>query len=92
MLLWPSVDDSLGKALTTYPESVKTAFGVGTLSSAAEFLSVEQFSLILPFALGLPLETPVNNAQALASPGFQAYLPRVRAAAVVPAALAMATR
>jgi len=58
--------------------------------SGAIQLSAGQ-ELTLPFALGLPLETPVNNAQALASPGFQAYLPRVRAAVWIHTDLAIAS-
>lgn len=58
--------------------------------SGAIQLSAGQ-DMILPFALGLPLETPVNNAQALASPGFQAYLPRVRAAVWIHTDLAIAS-
>lgn len=46
--------------------------------------------LRLPFALALPLETPVNNAQALASPGFGGRLPLVRAAVWVHTDLAIA--
>lgn len=47
--------------------------------------------LALPFTMLLPLETPVNNARALASPGFQSYQPRVRAAVWVHTDLAIAS-
>ncbi|AMC35538.1 sporulation protein [Janthinobacterium sp. B9-8] len=44
----------------------------------------------LPFMLTLPLETPVNNAQALASPGSQ-YAPNVRAAVWIHTDLAISS-
>jgi ABC-2 type transport system permease protein len=53
MLVWPSIDDSIGQALDSYPASVKEAFGITTLDSAEQYLSAELFSLILPFALAI---------------------------------------
>jgi beta-exotoxin I transport system permease protein len=53
MLVWPSVEDAIGKAVESYPEGLKQAFGVGSLSNAQEYLNAELFSLILPFAIGV---------------------------------------
>lgn len=53
MLVWPSIDDSIGQALDSYPAGVKEAFGITTLDSAEQYLSAELFSLILPFALAI---------------------------------------
>ncbi|MFG6447646.1 sporulation protein [Roseateles sp. BYS180W] len=48
-------------------------------------------TLALPFELLLPLETPVNNAQALTSPGFSGFGPQVRAAVWLHTDLAIAS-
>ncbi|HYI98204.1 MAG TPA: ABC transporter permease subunit [Thermoleophilaceae bacterium] len=53
MLVWPSIDDSISQALDSYPESVKEAFGITTLSNAEQYLNAELFSFILPFALAI---------------------------------------
>lgn len=53
MLVWPSVEDSVGRAVESYPDSLKEAFGISSLSNAEEYLNAELFSLILPFALGV---------------------------------------
>jgi beta-exotoxin I transport system permease protein len=53
MLVWPSIEDSVGKVVGSYPESLKEAFGVGSLSNAEQYLNAELFSLILPFAIGV---------------------------------------
>ena len=53
MLVWPSIDDSISQALDSYPDSVKKAFGITTLSNAEQYLNAELFSFILPFALAI---------------------------------------
>lgn len=53
MLVWPSIDDAVGQALDSYPEGLKEAFGITTLSNAEQYLNAELFSLILPFALSI---------------------------------------
>lgn len=53
MLVWPSIDDAVGQALESYPDSLKEAFGITTLASAEQYLNAELFSLILPFALAI---------------------------------------
>lgn len=67
MLLWPSVDDTIGETVKAYPEALKQAFSFGALSSPEEFLTVEQLSLILPFALGVfairGIAAAINGAQ-----------------------------
>ncbi len=67
MLVWPSVDDSIGGALDAYPEGLKEAFGIVSLASVEEYLNAEMFSLILPLALGIfaarEIAGSVNGAQ-----------------------------
>jgi ABC-2 type transport system permease protein len=53
MLVWPSIDGSISQALDSYPDSVKEAFGITTLSNAEQYLNAELFSFILPFALAI---------------------------------------
>ena len=53
MLVWPSIEDAIGQALDSYPDSVKQAFGITTLDSAEQYLNAELFSLILPVALAV---------------------------------------
>lgn len=53
MLLWPSIADSIGAISNGYPDALKEAFSLTTLSSPEEYLTVEQFSLILPVAVAV---------------------------------------
>jgi ABC-2 type transport system permease protein len=53
MLVWPSIDEAIGTALDSYPDSIKEAFGVTSLSNAEQYLNAELFSFILPFALAI---------------------------------------
>ena len=49
--VYPSMQDSIGKAVEGYPEGIKEAFGVGQLATVEEYLSVEAFNLFVPLAL-----------------------------------------
>lgn len=53
MLVWPSIDGTISQALKSYPDSIKQAFGITTLSNAEQYLNAELFSFILPFALAI---------------------------------------
>ncbi len=53
MLVWPSIDDAISTALDSYPDSIKEAFGITSLSNAEQYLNAEMFSFILPFALAI---------------------------------------
>lgn len=48
----PSVEGALSKAVQSYPEALKEAFGVGELTSVEQYLQAEMLSLIVPLALG----------------------------------------
>jgi ABC-2 type transport system permease protein len=52
LAVYPSVHESLGKALDSYPDALKSAFQIESINSAAEFLNGEMFSLVIPLALG----------------------------------------
>lgn len=50
--IFPSVEDSISKAVEGYPEGLKEAFGIGQLSNVEQYLQAEMLSLIVPLALG----------------------------------------
>jgi ABC-2 type transport system permease protein len=50
--IFPSVEDSISKAVQGYPQGLKEAFGIGQLSNVEQYLQAEMLSLIVPLALG----------------------------------------
>lgn len=50
--IFPSVEDSLSKAIQGYPQGLKEAFGIGQLSNVEQYLQAEMLSLIVPLAMG----------------------------------------
>ncbi|HXQ89413.1 MAG TPA: ABC transporter permease subunit [Solirubrobacterales bacterium] len=52
VLIFPSVEDALSKAVENYPPALKEAFGIGELTSVEQYLHAEMLSLIVPLALG----------------------------------------
>lgn len=50
--IYPSVEDALQKAIASYPQALKEAFGIAELSSVEQYLSAEMLSLIVPLAVG----------------------------------------
>ncbi|HVQ59496.1 MAG TPA: ABC transporter permease subunit [Solirubrobacterales bacterium] len=50
--IFPSVEDSISKAIEGYPEGLKEAFGIGQLSNVEQYLQAEMLSLIVPLAAG----------------------------------------
>jgi len=50
--IYPSVEDALSKAVSSYPESLKQAFGIAELTSVEQYLNAEMLSLIVPLAVG----------------------------------------
>jgi ABC-2 type transport system permease protein len=50
--IFPSVEDALSKAIRDYPPALKEAFGIGELSTVAQYLDAEMLSLIVPLAIG----------------------------------------
>jgi len=49
--MWPSIADSIGAAIKSYPESVKQAFSIRELSNVNQYVDVEMLSFIVPFAM-----------------------------------------
>lgn len=50
--IYPTVEDALAKAISSYPEALKQAFGIAELSSVEQYLNAEMLSLIVPLAVG----------------------------------------
>ncbi len=50
--IFPSVEESISKAVQGYPQGLKEAFGIGQLSNVEQYLQAEMLSLIVPLALG----------------------------------------
>ena len=51
--IWPSIKDSLARAVETYPEGLRETFRVDDLDTVAAYLDTEMFSLIVPLAVGV---------------------------------------
>jgi ABC-2 type transport system permease protein len=50
--IYPSVESALSKAVASYPEALKQAFGIAELTSVEQYLNAEMLSLIVPLAIG----------------------------------------
>ena len=50
--IFPSVEESISKAIKGYPQGLKEAFGISELTSVEQYLHAEMLSLIVPLALG----------------------------------------
>ena len=50
--IYPSIQDALAKAVTSYPQALKQAFGLGELTTVEQYLHAEMLSLIVPLAVG----------------------------------------
>jgi ABC-2 type transport system permease protein len=50
--IFPSVEESISKAVQGYPAGLKEAFGIGELTNVEQYLHAEMLSLIVPLALG----------------------------------------
>lgn len=50
--IFPSVEESLSKAVADYPPALREAFGIGELANVEQYLHAEMLSLIVPLALG----------------------------------------
>ncbi len=51
VLVWPSVEESMGEMIQNYPEGLKEAFGFTRLDSVERYFDVEMLSLIIPLAV-----------------------------------------
>ena len=52
VVIFPSVEGALSKAVQSYPEALKEAFGISQLTSVEQYLQAEMLSLIVPLAAG----------------------------------------
>ncbi|HEY1355035.1 MAG TPA: ABC transporter permease subunit [Solirubrobacterales bacterium] len=52
VMIFPSVEGALSKAVQNYPSALKEAFGIGELTSVEQYLHAELLSLIVPLAIG----------------------------------------
>ncbi len=52
VMIFPSVEGALSKAVNNYPSALKEAFGIGELTSVEQYLHAELLSLIVPLAIG----------------------------------------
>jgi ABC-2 type transport system permease protein len=52
VVIYPSVEAALSKAVRSYPRGLKEAFGIGELSNVEQYLNAELLSLIVPLAVG----------------------------------------
>jgi ABC-2 type transport system permease protein len=50
--IYPTVEDALHKAIASYPEALKEAFGIAELTTVEQYLNAEMLSLIVPLAVG----------------------------------------
>ncbi|MGV1050161.1 MAG: ABC transporter permease subunit [Solirubrobacterales bacterium] len=50
--IFPSVEGAISKAVESYPEGLKEAFGISQLNNVEQYLQAEMLSLIVPVALG----------------------------------------
>lgn len=50
--IFPSVEESISKAVQGYPAGLKEAFGIGELNNVEQYLHAEMLSLIVPLAVG----------------------------------------
>lgn len=64
--IYPSLETSLQKAVESYPDAIKETFKVEEIDSAAAYLDVEMFSLIVPLAAGAFAARGVAHAVAAA--------------------------
>jgi beta-exotoxin I transport system permease protein len=52
VLIFPSVEGALSRAIKSYPPALKEAFGIDQLTTVEQYLHAEMLSLIVPLALG----------------------------------------
>jgi ABC-2 type transport system permease protein len=49
--IWPSIEDSMGELMNSYPAGLKEAFGIEELASVEQYIDAEMLSFIVPLAL-----------------------------------------
>ena len=94
VIIFPSVEGALSKAVKSYPAGLKEAFGIGELTSVEQYLHAEMLSLIVPLALGyLAVRAVASGLSGAAESGrldvlLSSPVPRTRVAAASFAATA----
>src|SRR5262249_2403189 len=98
VLIFPSVEGALSKAVKSYPPALKEAFGVGALTNVEQYLQAEMLSLIVPLALGYlavravasGLSGAAQTGRLAVSPPAPAPRPRLAAASFAATAVELA--
>lgn len=71
LFTWPSIEDSVGDLVQSYPEGLKEAFGIGELDTVEAFFDAEMLSLIIPLGLGfLAVRTASHSISAAEDRGW----------------------
>jgi ABC-2 type transport system permease protein len=60
--IWPSIEGQMQDLMKSYPESLKTAFGITELNSVERYVDAEMLSLIVPLAVAFFAVRCVTNA------------------------------
>jgi len=60
--IWPSIEGQMQNLMQSYPESLKTAFGITELNSVERYVDAEMLSLIVPLAVAFFAVRCVTNA------------------------------
>ena len=64
--IYPSVKDSVSKAMASYPSGLKHAFGIESINTVEGYVHAELFSLIVPLAVGFFAVRSVTRATVVA--------------------------
>src|SRR5215475_9822638 len=98
VIIFPSIEGALSKAVGSYPAALKEAFGLSELSNVEQYLHAEMLSLIVPLAMGyLAVRAVASGLSGAAESGRLDVLlsapvsrPRVAAASFVATAVELA--
>lgn len=50
VLVWPSIDETVSKLISSYPKQLMAAFGISGFNSVEQYLDGELFGLLIPLA------------------------------------------
>ena len=53
VFLWPTIEGSVDQLMESYPESLRQAFGIVAMETAAQYLDAEMLSFIVPLAMAV---------------------------------------
>lgn len=65
-VMWPSIEGSIHSLLDNYPERLKAAFNIRTISSVETYIDAEMMSLIVPLAIAFLAVRSVTRAISVA--------------------------